>query len=140
MEFNLRPQWRLWNFYPSQQPMCRRCGVSHLYECNSFSKKCFKCGRYGHYARMCFTQKNNSITVDKPKHKSRACRKRDQERITKYLERKSFLHEMPFSNLRNTAFLNSLDVTNSIRSELQSVKLKLKEQQIIHSQTVCFSL
>ena len=44
---------------------------------------------------------------------------------------------MLFSNLRTTAFLNSLNVSKSIRCELQSVKLKLKEQQMIkHSQTL----
>ena len=53
MEFNLRPQWRLWNF-TSQKPNRSKCGLIHQSVCLATYNKCFKRGKKWHYGRMCF--------------------------------------------------------------------------------------
>ena len=55
MEFNLRPQWRLWN-YTSQKPNRGKCGLIHQWVCLATYNKCFKRGEKWHYGRMCFSR------------------------------------------------------------------------------------
>ncbi|VDI08797.1 Hypothetical predicted protein [Mytilus galloprovincialis] len=87
--------------------------------------------------------------------KSKKQKERDSTRIHSYIERKNIIRALPFSGMRNSAFVQHLDIANVLRTELKSVKqnifkerntnleqqkciedlkLRLKKQQIIESE------
>lgn len=101
---------------------CGRCGLRHGWNsCRALFSTCLKCGRRGHYARMCRTRKSGSVntvsvpssptmrtigtqTEEKVKQKSTKKQRRDAERIKAFTkaqkERKSStLSELPFSTV-----------------------------------------
>jgi len=112
MEFNLRPQWRLWNFI-SQKPKCGKCGLIHLATYRNY----FKFGKKGQYGRMCFsrtkfeqvnTNSNHHVKDhlgNQRKQKSNRKTERDSKRMEAFMDRKQQVRAMPFANLRNTAFM-----------------------------------
>lgn len=135
MDYNLRPQWQYWNFNTSQRHLCGKCGLYHRQgTCYAFKKMCYQCGRKGHYARMCFTQfqaarPTGSKQVTYHKRKSNRKQERDHERMDKFKQKRKVLQEMPFSSIRNGAFINSIDTTQCLKTELQKMKEKLNQEK-----------
>lgn len=79
---------------------------------------------------MCFSKNQpNSPPAEQKMQQSEKKKKRDKERLHKYLESKRLMRELPFSNVRVTAFLNTMNITECVKSELNCIKKKLKEQQ-----------
>ena len=62
--------------------------------------------------------------------KSQKQKERDSTRIQGYLERKRSLQALPFSGVRNSTFINSLDISSVLKSELNRVRQKLAEEKI----------
>ena len=56
--------------------------------------------------------------------------------MRRHLEKKNSLRELPFANVRNTSFFNSLDTTSSLKQELNSVKQKLSVKDMKHQREV----
>ncbi|CAC5367514.1 unnamed protein product [Mytilus coruscus] len=139
MENSFRPQWRPWNFQSGYSPACGRCGKFHKhYICNSINQRCFSCGKFGHYSSKCFSK----VTKDRkstPVHvKSRKQKERDIARIHRYIERKNIIRALPFSGMRNSAFVQYLDIANVLKTELKSVKQKIfKEKNTNLEQQKC---
>lgn len=61
--------------------------------------------------------------------KSRKQKERDIARIHSYIERKNIIRALPFSGMRNSAFIQHLDIANVLKTELNSVKSKLSEEK-----------
>lgn len=48
-----------------QEKTCQRCGYKHRYQnCPAFNKKCNKCDKTGHFAKMCNNDKRSVRVVD----------------------------------------------------------------------------
>lgn len=60
---------------------------------------------------------------------SRKKKERNNKRLRDYYETKNVLRELPFSNLRHNAFINALDVTSAVRTELAVQKTKCRKFQ-----------
>lgn len=139
MGFMFQPQWRLMNFQHCRYPICGRCGKIHITgQCIACNQKCFKCKRLGHFARVCYSKiPVSAIEPMKQKVKSKKQKNRDIQRITKYVTTRKLMEELPFSKIRNNAFINSLDLSAHIKTELKSVKEKLTSVQKSKSQELC---
>ncbi|CAC5396247.1 unnamed protein product [Mytilus coruscus] len=95
---------------------------------------CYQCGRKGNYARVCFTRFQaarpiGSKQVTCLKRKSNRKQVRDHERMDKFKQKRKVLQEMPFSNIRNLAFINSVDTTHCLKTEIQKMKRKLNKER-----------
>ena len=129
MDFNFRPQWRQWSYSTCYKPTCGRCGKVHLdVPCLAMNRKCYNCGKFGHYSRMC--QNQNTPTSSKEDIKSRSQRERDNKRISRYLERKNILRELPFSSLRIGQFSDCVSDNSALKEELKRTKSKLKSSKL----------
>ncbi|KAJ8313351.1 hypothetical protein KUTeg_009137 [Tegillarca granosa] len=140
-----RPEWSLnqWIVPRFQQRPCGRCGKFHVQQCFATKRMCFRCKKFGHYARMCrydFEQNVSSIRVEmentKQKQKSEKKKQRDRERIKKYYDNKRNLSMLPFSNLRSTAFNGIIDNACSIKQELSSTNFRLNNIKTEYLKTV----
>ena len=130
MEYSFRPQWRPWNIQSGYSPACGRCGKFHKhYICNSFNQRCYSCGKFGHYSSKCFskvTKDSKSISVSV---KSRKQKERDTARINSYIQCKNIIRALPFSGMRNSPFIQYLDISNVLKTELKSVKQKIIKEK-----------
>ena len=125
MEYNLRPQWRQWNYPASQQPMCGLCGLQHDWnKCFAINKVCFKCQKFGHYGRMCRNVSEVTQISSVYKGKSKKKHTRDAKRLDEYLNRKKLLRELPFTSIRPGVFRETV-VNTVLQQELSEVKEKL---------------
>lgn len=129
MEYSFRPQWRQkkFSFPPCQRPVCGWCGNVHPnVVCFAFNQKCFRCHRIIHYSRTCFTQmKKPTKCVEKEAVWGRK-KTRDKKRMCKYLKNKRTLRELPFNSLCNNRFHSLFDTSSILRTELHSIKIKLR--------------
>lgn len=75
---------------------------------------------------MCFTQmKKPTKCVEKEAVLGRK-KTRDMKRLCKYLENKRTLRELPFNSIRNNQFHSLFDTSSILRTELHSIKIKLR--------------
>ena len=110
--------------------MSGRCGLVHFGRtCYALNSKCYKCGNFGHYARVCRTIRETSHT-ETTKVKSKGKQDRDSRRLSTYLERKQFLRELSFSAVRPGIFRDCVADNSKIKEELSLVKRKLSETQV----------
>ncbi|CAC5359660.1 unnamed protein product [Mytilus coruscus] len=130
MEYSFRPQWRPWNVQSGYSPACGRCGKFHKhYICNSINQRCFSCGKFGHYLRKCFSKVAKDRQTKPIIVKSRKQKERDTARMNSYIERKNIIRALPFSGMRNSAFVQYLDIANVLKTELISVKQKISQER-----------
>ncbi|CAC5388877.1 unnamed protein product [Mytilus coruscus] len=130
MEYNFRLQWRPWNFQSGYSPACERCGKFHKhYICNSINQKGFSCGKFGHYSSKCFSKEAKNRQSKSIIVKSRKQKERDAARIHSYIERKNIIRALPFSGMRNLAFVQYLDIANVLKTELISVKQTILQER-----------
>ena len=125
---------------------CSKCGLYHgRFKCRASGNACFTCNNVGHYSRVCYQNvQHNRIRRDNvpdnsvplKRTKSTKKKERDNNRMRKFLEKRNLLRELPFSNIRNTAFLNCLHVSAGLKEELKCVKLQLKDIKIQHKQDI----
>ncbi len=128
------PAWTTPVSYPTQyfvhkeNPACRRCGlVHHLRYCVARSSMCFNCGKNGHFARMCKTQKINRRS---DVHAIKVVETQRTDRATQTEKRKSerkFQREINAYYLQNFRFpglktINSLKILLRINWVMQSRK------------------
>ncbi|CAC5372829.1 unnamed protein product [Mytilus coruscus] len=130
MEYNFRPQWRPWNFQSGYSAACGRCGKFHKhYICNSINQRCFSCKKFGHYSSKCFSKEAKNRQSKPIIVKSKKQKERDIARIHSYIERKNIIRALPFSGMRNSAFVQYLDIANVLKTELKSVKQKISKEK-----------
>uniref|UniRef100_K1R2Q0 Uncharacterized protein n=1 Tax=Magallana gigas TaxID=29159 RepID=K1R2Q0_MAGGI len=154
------PAWTTPVSYPTQyfvhkeNPTCRRCGLAHhVWNCVARFSMCFKCGKNGHFAGMCKTQKiNRRIDVhaikvthktdnasQTEKRKSKKKIQRDRDRIRVLNETRLYLAELPFrtkdSQFNEELTKNKLDDAkrkiNVLREDIdhQTAKAKFFENR-----------
>ncbi|VDI24755.1 Hypothetical predicted protein [Mytilus galloprovincialis] len=130
MEYSFRPQWRPWNIQSGYSPACGRCGKFHKhYICNSVNQRCYSCRKFGHYSTKCFSKAAKDRQSTPVQVKSRKQKERDIARISSYIERKNIIRALPFSGMRNSAFIQHLDIASVLKTELNGVKSKLSEEK-----------
>lgn len=128
--------------YPTQyfalkeNPSCKRCGLVH-YEWNCMARfsMCFKCGKNGHFARMCKTHKinrrsdvhaikvtektDNSCQTEKRKSKKKI--QRDTDRIRVFNKKtRLFLAKLPFARIKDSQFNEEIT-----KNKLEDAKQKI---------------
>ncbi|CAC5379294.1 unnamed protein product [Mytilus coruscus] len=90
----------------------------------------FFLGKFGHYSSKCFFERSKRTDKVKPIIvKSRKQKERDTARIHSYIERKNIIRALPFSNMRNSAFVQYLDIAHMLKTELISVKQKILQER-----------
>ena len=126
MDYSFRPQWRTWTFNTS----CVRCGFyQHRHgQCPAIHKQCYKCKKFGHFARQCWSKYKFSYkpTTQHVHVKSKRKRERDNLRLQRYLDTKALQRELPFSSVRHNAFLQLLNPAGSVKVELQTARKSLE--------------
>ncbi|CAC5423655.1 unnamed protein product [Mytilus coruscus] len=85
--------------------------------------------KFGHYSSKCFSKEAKDRQSKLVNVKSRKQKKRDTARMNSYIERKNIIRALPFSGMRNSAFVQYLYIANVLKTELNGVKLKLSEQK-----------
>ena len=97
----------------SHRNNCLRCGLDiekhRLLGCPAYNKKCFRCNIPGHFKRKCRTnlKKKKNTAARKRRHsstKSENQKKRDAERMEKFIERKRSEFIFPFASVDNEDF------------------------------------
>ena len=139
MENSFRPQWRPWNFQLRQNPKCGRCGFLHRDQfCTLLTESVILVDILDISLECAFhlQGQQNSFQVNKTKMKSQKQKTRDFERMRRHLQKKNSLRELPFANVRNTSFLNSLDTSSSLKEELKSAKRKLSSKDMDHKKEI----
>lgn len=139
------PAWITPVSYPTQyfvhkeNPACRRCVlVHHVGYCVARSSMCFNCGKNGHFARMCKTQKINrrsdvhAIKVVETRRTDRATQtekrkserkfQRDRERIRVFNEKRLLLAELLFSRIKDYQFFEDL-IKNQLGDAKQNISV-----------------
>ena len=78
---------------------CYRCGFlwSSRHFCPAYDQQCFKCGRDGHFGRMCLSRSPH--IQERQVIKPRVSRARDQRRMEEFIHRKSLMMTLPFADL-----------------------------------------
>ncbi|XP_061195953.1 sushi, von Willebrand factor type A, EGF and pentraxin domain-containing protein 1-like [Saccostrea echinata] len=73
-----------------------------------------------------------------PTQEQRAGRRksRDKIRLEKYTESKSHHHELPFYNLRNTVFHETINIHQRLKTEPQQIRAKLQEMEVMYADAV----
>lgn len=133
MEFNLRPQWSMFNYH-TYLPICGKCGLyKHKFNfCPASYRQCLKCGKFGHFARMCWSSSNQLEIRNTKSTKSEKKKTRDTIRIQNYHQTRNILRELPFSGLRRNALMSCLDVAAEVKAELKNTKQRLNQAKIQH--------
>ena len=132
MEYSFRNKWRTWTYSTRHNPLpeCSKCGYQHSFgQCFAFNRKCFICGKLGHLARLCFQKVRQNNVNPVLQEKSQKQKDRNIKRLREYYESKNLMRELPFCNIRNTAFINLLDVSSVVKSELRCLKQKMEKYQ-----------
>ena len=132
MDMYLGPNSRFGNYFPciangyskeinKTARNCRKCGLIHGFFCPAYREQCRRCHRFGHYARMCFTEVNQK----KKKHKSQKKRERDQKRLSEFKKSKALINEMPFANINSIQ--DCVESDSCLRAEVSGLKRNVKE-------------
>lgn len=126
-----RPDLRKWNSYQparlqTRETLCTHCGIfsnGHRHNCKAIHSKCYKCGHFGHYARLCRTKFVKSHVCKSEKRKQR-----DLHRLLKFNEKKSVMALFPFSDLDGPEFNETMrTMDNTLRTELSVIKKRSAE-------------
>ena len=110
--FSFRPLWM------SQHPgVCGRCGIIHGWNrCPATATSCFKCGKVGHFARMCYTRISRrsvpiatvssvtTATTQTVTSKSSRKVKRDSNRKKDFDNRRWMMSQLPFHRASDDTF------------------------------------
>jgi len=94
---------------------CKRCGelFSEDHVCKAINRKCYCCDKFGHYSKLCLSQKfarsadqqpRNSPASATMKQKSVKKQQRDIRRLLEFRERKTLCANLPFYELTNVVF------------------------------------
>ena len=107
---------------------CTRCGYVHVYgQCRALKATCNRCFLVGHYARLCYTKKQNASI------KSETKKQRDIERMTNFVRKKTFQSNLPFYNVEdeylkynqvNSTISSTVYVADILKSEMTTLKTK----------------
>ena len=134
MEYNLRPQWSMWNNYTRLQPLCSKCGLyeQRFHRCNASSQKCFRCNKIGHFARMCWSKTKPHIPSPQAVRstKSKSKKERDIKRLVQFHDKKNSLRELPFHSVRNSTIFRFFDRTSAVKVELNRANEQLRNHNV----------
>ena len=110
--YSFRPLWMSQNL-----GACGRCGIIHGWNrCPAKAISCFKCGKVGHFARMCYTRINRrsvpiatvssvtTATTQTVASKSSRKRKRDSDRKKDFDNRRWMMSQLPFHRASDDTF------------------------------------
>ncbi|CAG2199483.1 PRPH2 [Mytilus edulis] len=85
------------------------------------------------FSKVTKDSKSKSVSV-----KSKKQKERDTARIHSYIQSKNIIRALPFSGMRNSPFIQYLDISNVLKTELKSVKQKIfKEKNTNLEQQKC---
>ncbi|CAC5371493.1 unnamed protein product [Mytilus coruscus] len=116
VDFNLRPQWGMCRHFKHQYPACGKCGLAHhRFEiCPAYTKRCFSCDKFGHFARPCYTVRSSLI---------------------QYYTMEKNLKKLPFSNVRDSAIVNFFDQASPVKVEQIPANIQLQKKNSVISAT-----